>query len=168
MGDGRELVVRELTVGLHLDERRLVPGRVAVVGAGEGGDAKAVVLDSIAVLAHLVRADDGSDLVELAPAARNVGTEAEAHAALGRTAAGRVLRVRPQKLAHEPLLTRLTAVPVNLGNLLQKHTVLADGRAAVHHKVALVPRGAKDGWLRALGLEVGGGEAGGKQCRERD
>jgi hypothetical protein len=38
----------------------------------------------------------------------------------------------------------------------------------VHHKVALVPRGAKDGWLRALGLEVGGGEAGGKQCRERD
>jgi hypothetical protein len=56
----------------------LVACRVTVVGAAEGGDAQTVVLNRIAVLADLMRANDGRNLVELAPSASDVGTKAEA------------------------------------------------------------------------------------------
>lgn len=82
MRHGVKLMVRQLSVSLHLDESSLVTSRVAVVGATERSDTQAVVLDGIAVLANLVRPNNGSDLVQLAPSSCDVGSEAEPNTTL--------------------------------------------------------------------------------------
>jgi hypothetical protein len=61
----------------YFNSTYLVASRVTVVGAAKRRDAKAIVLDGIAVLPHLVRANDGSDLVELTPTPRDIGAKAE-------------------------------------------------------------------------------------------
>lgn len=51
---------------VHADEGRLVARLVDVIRRREDGDAEAVVLDAEALLANLVRAEDGGDCRETA------------------------------------------------------------------------------------------------------
>lgn len=59
------------------------------------------MLDSITIGANLVAANDGRDVVGLAPSASNVWTETDSDSTLRRTTAHLLLRIRPKKLLRQ-------------------------------------------------------------------
>ncbi|KAF2826569.1 hypothetical protein CC86DRAFT_32240, partial [Ophiobolus disseminans] len=137
VGHRVELGVPELVVGPNLDEGALVACAVAVVGRREDGDAAAVVLDLIAVHAHLVRPDDCVEAVVLAETLGDVGPELQADAALAGPPAGRRLRICPEHLHHEPGLARLALLEaVELAHVVERDLVVGE-QAAVQDKVLL-------------------------------
>ena len=107
-----------------------VARRVAVVGGRENSAAASLVLFFITTHAHLVTTQHSCDTVELAPCLGDVGTEPETHTALGRVTSWCSLRVAPEQLHHETLLTRLPDLEAVDGtNIVERHAILGEETA---------------------------------------
>ena len=157
-----------------------------VVRRREDGDAKPVVLDRVPALSDLMTANNSRDLVDLRPSPRHVRPEANpnslrsptssalSHTArmtkthpLARPSSRHILRIRPQHLAHEPIVPRLLLPdPIDLFDI-REQDVLATEEASVDDKVSL--DAAEEGGVLGVGSGVGAGRfAGGDEGCERD
>ena len=90
-----------------------------------------------------VASDYVSEVVSLEELLRDVGAELAADAPLARGPARHRLRVRPQQLAHYPLVWRL-AIALRLADVIQGHVVLwKENEDSMFNVMSDVP----DGWL---------------------
>lgn len=89
----------------------------------------------VSVHADLVTPNNGLETILVAELLGDVGSKLHAYTTLAGASPGLFLRIRPQHLHHEALLTRLALlVTVDLANVVQRHVVVGE-ETAVEHKV---------------------------------
>jgi len=82
------------------------------------------MLDRIPILPDLVTSNDRGDLIRLAPPLGDIRSESDPDTTFTRTSSWRILRIRPEQLTHESLLTGLFSVSINLFHVVQGDAVL--------------------------------------------
>ena len=135
MLDGSELALAQSTALINHEEGALVAAGITVVWCAEDRYQPSVVLVGESILSDFMRAYDGGDLVQLAPALGDIRSESYAYTSLGRTASISVLWICPQRLAHQAFLAWLS-VALDLTDVIERDIVLGE-QTAVDDKVSL-------------------------------
>src|SRR5690242_18498892 len=132
-----ELCVLELVLRTNLDEGALVARAVAVVRCRENSNAASIVLDFVALHAHLVRSNNSLESVPFTKALCDVRTKLETDTALARSASGCCLRVGPEHFHHQARLAWLSLLEsIKLPDIIQCDVVVRE-EAAMENKVLL-------------------------------
>mmetsp|Transcript_61485 Transcript_61485/g.140589 ORF Transcript_61485/g.140589 Transcript_61485/m.140589 type:complete len:217 (+) Transcript_61485:95-745(+) len=107
LGWGIKLQERIFQVLVNLHDRGLVPTAVAVVGSREDGHGVAVVAPAIPLHDELVRTGDELEPVGVIELLRDVLPERVAGTARRDAPTAPVVRIRPEQVAHGPLVGHL-------------------------------------------------------------
>lgn len=87
----------------------------------------AVVLDFVAVHAHLVTSNDRVESILLAKTCCNIRAELQANATLAGSTTLLFLRIRPQHFHHETSLSRLSLImAIQLADIIQRHVIIGE------------------------------------------
>lgn len=122
-----EYLVLKLEIRSEVNVSTLVLGGIAVLGRGENGNTTTIVLDFVALHAHLVRTNDSLQTIVLTEALGDIGTELKTNTALTGSTAWHSLRVGPEHLHHQTLLTRLSlVVTVKFADIVEGDLVIGE------------------------------------------
>jgi len=98
---GRIKLLEEiLHVLINLQDRRLIPAPIAVVGGGEYGDDIPIMAPAISLHDELMGAGDEGEVVAVVEGFRDVLAKGVAGAARAHAPAGAFVRVGPEEIAH--------------------------------------------------------------------
>ena len=137
------------------------------------------MLDRVAALSYLVRPDDGGDIIPLRPSPRYVWSKTDSDSLfancqstafasttvgrrergdekthpLGRSTTTSILRISPEHLAHQPIVTRLPLLhPINRLDLRQQH-LLPTEQSTVYDEEPF--DAVEEGWIFRIWRCVG-------------
>lgn len=113
------------------------------------------MFNRIPVLSDFMTSNHRRHMVQVTPPLGHIRPKPNPDPTVTRSSPGQRLRVRPQELVHQPDLTRLSAIPVNLFHIVEGDTVFTK-QSTVDDKVSFFAVRGEDGWLRSFGFRVRG------------
>lgn len=123
----------QLELGSDLDERALVFCRIAILGRREDGDTPTVMLHFVALHADLVRTNDRLQPVLLTEPLGDIRAELKTNATFAGPTARLRLRIGPEHLHHQTLLSGLPlVVAIQLPDIIQCRVIVGEETTMEH------------------------------------
>lgn len=113
------------------------------------------MLNRIPILPDLMTPNHRRHPIRLTPPLSHIRSKSNPHTPLTRSPPLILLRISPQQLAHQPLLTGLFPVPIDLAHVVERYAVFRE-ETAMNDKVSFCAGRGEEGRSGAFGFGVGG------------